>query len=174
LILSRTVEIFGRTKYCKIEPFILFSTRWFQFFHVFVLDRVSAFQPRMIVGTEWMIDAAGCSDEALRDVEQLRAVFQRIIAELHLQVVGEMAWQKFPPPGGVTGIALLTESHLTTHTYPEFGVATFNLYCCRTRPSWPWADRLREMLGAQEVRVQVIERRAPAADEQQATAGGIS
>jgi S-adenosylmethionine decarboxylase len=120
----------------------------------------------MIVGTEWMIDAAGCRAEALRDLEQLRAVFHRLIAELDLQVVGETVWQKFPPPGGVTGLALLTESHLTCHTYPEFGVATFNLYCCRTRPTWPWSERLAEMLGAEHVQVRVLMRHAPAAGEE--------
>jgi S-adenosylmethionine decarboxylase len=119
----------------------------------------------MIVGTEWVIDAAGCREGSLRDLAQLRSVFQRIICELNLQVIGEPAWHTFPPPGGVTGLALLTESHLTCHTYPEFSVATFNLYCCRARPMWPWDERLREMLGAQDVRVRVLERRAPANDE---------
>jgi S-adenosylmethionine decarboxylase len=112
----------------------------------------------MIVGTEWMIDAAGCRAAALSDLESLRAFFDRIIAELNLQVLGEPTWQKFPPPGGITGMLLLTESHLTCHTYPEFGVATFNLYCCRQRPAWPWEERLAEMLGAQEVRVHVQQR----------------
>lgn len=113
-----------------------------------------------------MIDAAGCREDALRDLEQLRAVFHRLIAELDLQVVGEAVWRKFPPPGGVTGLALLTESHLTCHTYPEFGVATFNLYCCRTRPTWPWAERLDEMLGAQDVQVRVLMRQAPVAGDE--------
>lgn len=112
----------------------------------------------MIVGTEWIIDATGCDANALADLENLRTLFRRVIAELDLQVVGEVVWQKFSPPGGVTGLALLTESHLTCHTYPEFGVATFNLYCCRARPPWPWQDRLSEMLGAQEVRVRVLRR----------------
>ena len=115
----------------------------------------------MIVGTEWVVDAAGCRAEALCDLEKLRAVFQRVIAELNLQLVGEPAWRQFPPPGGVTGLALLTESHLTCHTYPEFGVATFNLYCCRTRPAWPWRERLSELLGAHEVHVRVLQRQAP-------------
>ena len=78
--------------------------------------------------------------------------------ELNLQVVGEMLWQQFPEPGGVTGLALLSESHLACHTYPEYGVATFNLYCCRARPEWPWAERLSEMLGARAVKVQAVER----------------
>lgn len=120
----------------------------------------------MIVGTEWIIDAAGCERDALCDVNCLRAVFNRIIAELGLQVIGDIAWHKFPGPGGVTGIVMLTESHLACHTYPEFNVATFNLYCCRTRPDWRWAEVLTEMLGASEVTVRVIVRRVAASSSQ--------
>ena len=74
------------------------------------------------------------------------------------QVVGEIRWHQFPPPGGITGLALLSESHLTCHTYPEFRAATFNLYCCRNRDSWSWETTLKEMLGATEVNVRVFER----------------
>ena len=112
----------------------------------------------MLVGKEWIIDASGCRADDLRDVQRLRAVFQRVIDELCLQVVGEQLWRQFPSPGGVTGLALLTESHLTCHTYPEFSLATFNLYCCRPRPDWPWVERLQDMLGAKEVHVRVVSR----------------
>jgi S-adenosylmethionine decarboxylase len=115
----------------------------------------------LTVGTEWLIEAAGCDARRLRDVEALRAVFARAVAELGLCVVGEQLWHKFPGEGGVTGLAMLTESHLACHTYPEFGTATFNLYCCRERPAWGWAERLGEMLGAREVRVRRVRRTAP-------------
>ncbi|HEV2704471.1 MAG TPA: S-adenosylmethionine decarboxylase [Pyrinomonadaceae bacterium] len=114
----------------------------------------------LIVGTEWLVDASNCDPEALRDVGRLRAVFERAIAELELRVVGLPFWHKFPEPGGVTGLALLSESHLACHTYPEFGTATFNLYCCRARPRWNWEAILRETLGATSVSVRVVERRA--------------
>jgi len=112
----------------------------------------------MIVGTEWLVDATGCDGDSLRDLEALRALFDRIMTELALIAVGQPVWHRFPSPGGVTGIVLLTESHLACHTYPEYGIATFNLYCCRTRPDWAWDDRLREALGANRVIVRVIER----------------
>ena len=112
----------------------------------------------MIVGKEWIIDASGCRADDLRDVNRLRAVFARVIDELGLQVVGEQLWRQFPGPGGVTGLALLSESHLTCHTYPEFSSATFNLYCCRARPDWPWFERLQEMLNARDVSIRVVER----------------
>jgi S-adenosylmethionine decarboxylase len=115
------------------------------------------------VGTEWLIEASGCDAEALRDVGRLRRVFERAVRELGLRVVGEPLWHKFPGEGGATGLAMLTESHLACHTYPEFGAATFNLYCCRERPEWPWAERLREMLGAETVSVRRVRREPPAA-----------
>ena len=112
----------------------------------------------LTVGTEWLVEASGCDASRLRDAEALRAVFARAVSELGLRVVGEAHWHKFPGEGGVTGLALLTESHLACHTYPEFGVATFNLYCCRERATWPWDERLREMLGATGVRVRRLAR----------------
>lgn len=114
----------------------------------------------MIVGTEWLVDANGCTPEALRNLELLQAVFQRVISDLNLRVVGEIVWHRFPSPGGVTGMALLSESHLACHTYPEHGLATINLYCCRTRPEWPWREQLSELLGAREVNVRAIKRSA--------------
>ena len=117
----------------------------------------------LIVGTEWLVEASGCDAESLRDAERLRALVASIVRELDLRVVGQPQWHKFPGEGGVTGLVLLSESHLACHTYPEFGVATFNLYCCRARPEWPWGARLREMLGARGVKVSRVRRDAPEA-----------
>ena len=101
---------------------------------------------------------AGATAAALADLDRLRAVFQRVIRDLDLNVLGEIAWHQFDHPGGVSGLALLSESHLACHTYPEFRAATFNLYCCRERTSWSWETTLKEMLGATEVNVRVFER----------------
>jgi len=112
----------------------------------------------MTLGTEWLIEASGCDGAALADLDRLRAVFNRVIHDLDLNVLGEIQWHQFDHPGGVSGLALLSESHLTCHTYPEFRAATFNLYCCRERASWTWETTLKEMLGATEVKVRVFER----------------
>jgi S-adenosylmethionine decarboxylase len=126
----------------------------------------------LTVGTEWLIEASGCDEEAQRDVARLRGVFARAVAELDLRILGEQHWHKFPGEGGATGLAMLTESHLACHTYPEFRVATFNLYCCRERPEWPWAERLGEMLGATEVSVRAVRRETPATFESPAARDG--
>ena len=111
----------------------------------------------MIVGTEWLIEAAGCDKALLRNEAAIRAILDQVIADLGLKAVGEV-WHKFPGEGGVTGLLALTESHLACHTYPEHQTATFNLYCCRTRPEWDWEANLKTALGASAVNVTKIER----------------
>lgn len=112
----------------------------------------------MIVGTEWLVEAKGCDEDLLRNEEVLRQAFASIIADLGLKTVGKEIWHKFPGEGGVTGLVALTESHLACHTYPEYKIATFNLYCCKDRPEWDWKEKLCELIGAKDVSVTKIER----------------
>ena len=106
----------------------------------------------MIVGTEWLVEAAGCNGDLLRDEELVREVINRVIADLGLHSIDSI-WHAFEGEGGVTGLVALTESHLACHTYPEYGTATFNLYCCRTRPDWDWEANLMSSLEARTVTV---------------------
>lgn len=123
----------------------------------------------MIVGTEWLIEATGCDADALRDEQRLRFIMSTVVADLGLRVI-DSVWHKFDGEAGVTGLIALTESHLACHTYPEYGTATFNLYCCRTRPEWDWEKHLTSVLSAASVSVNRIERgEAPTALSQ---AGG--
>jgi len=121
----------------------------------------------MIVGTEWLIEATGCNQHALRDENAIRSVMSGVIADLGLRSIGSV-WHKFEGEGGVTGLVALTESHLACHTYPEHQTATFNLYCCRTRPEWDWDTNLKTALGASNVTVTKIDRGNPISQ----TAGG--
>jgi S-adenosylmethionine decarboxylase len=111
----------------------------------------------MLVGVEWLVEAAGCDADALRDEVRLKGLFDAAIYDLGLRSVGAV-WHKFPGEGGVTGMVALTESHLACHTYPEYGTATFNLYCCRERPEWDWDGNLKRALAATVVTVTRFER----------------
>lgn len=114
--------------------------------------------PPFDVGLEWLVDAHGCDPAALRDPARLDGLFTRAVDELGLHPLAPAQFHVFPTPGGVTGMLLLSESHLTCHSFPEHGFAAINLFCCRPRPDWPWPERLAELIGATRVSVQRIER----------------
>ncbi len=128
----------------------------------------------MIVGTEWLIEATGCDADRLRDETALRRIMDLVIADLGLKAIGSV-WHTFDGEGGVTGLIALTESHLACHTYPEHGTATFNLYCCRTRPEWDWQGHLVDELGAERVSITKIQRgESIVSDRKFESAGGRS
>jgi len=107
----------------------------------------------LTTGAEWIVDARGCIEEGLRRLSSVQDFCGLVIRELSLQVVGEAQWHQFAAPGGVTGLYLLTESHLAVHTFPELGLITLNLYCCRPRQEFDWTAALESHFGSTDVRV---------------------
>jgi S-adenosylmethionine decarboxylase len=116
-------------------------------------------QPPVVdLGVEYVVDAKGCDPDKLRSLPALQRLFDDLLADLSLVVAAAPVWHVFPEPAGITGLVLLTESHLTIHTYPDERVATINLYCCRPRATWPWDQQLRAHLGARDVQVRTLRR----------------
>ena len=109
-------------------------------------------------GCEWLIEACGCSAETLRSKESLRELFAELVRGLDLHPVGEATWHQFAENGGITGLALLQESHLACHTFPEFGALCLNVFCCRQRPDWEFEAYLKAAFAAQQVTVRRLER----------------
>ncbi|HXE80291.1 MAG TPA: S-adenosylmethionine decarboxylase [Vicinamibacterales bacterium] len=121
-------------------------------------EGVGSAPPVVQVGVEYVVDARGCDPEALQSLSRLQRLFSTVLDELSLHPVAPPVWHVFPGEGGVTGMVLLSESHLTIHTYPEAGSAAIDLYCCRSNAEWPWKERLPQILGAREVQVRILRR----------------
>ncbi len=115
-------------------------------------------------GCEWVVEAHGCDSAPLCDVPKLKELFATIIADLSLRAVAEPSWHQFPGAAGVTGLCLLSESHLACHTFPEYGSICLNLFCCRPRPEWDFKGYLQREFDARSVQVRRIERPYGAAE----------
>jgi S-adenosylmethionine decarboxylase len=109
-------------------------------------------------GREWIVEGFGCDPSRLADADTLRALFDRLVGDLSLNPVGEPVWHVFPPPGGVTGLWLLAESHLACHTFPEHGSLCINLFCCTPRPDWDFESGLSDLFDADRVVVRRLAR----------------
>jgi S-adenosylmethionine decarboxylase len=112
----------------------------------------------MLDGQEWVVEAYGCDPAALRELAKLQALFEELIADLALHPVESPIWHQFPGPGGITGLALLAESHLACHTFPEHGTLCLNVFCCRPRKRWDFETRLQGLFRASSVVTRLIER----------------
>lgn len=111
-----------------------------------------------MTGSEWVVEAHGCDPVRLADPGAMRALFDAMTSELSLNPVGDALWHRFPGPGGITGMLLLAESHLTVHTFPEHASLCINLFCCTPRQPWAWESRLHDLAGATTVHVRMLKR----------------
>jgi S-adenosylmethionine decarboxylase len=64
--------------------------------------------------------------QVLTEMQQCKALFEKLILELELSKVGE-TYYSFDG-GGFTATVCLTESHAAIHTWPEFSKATFDVF----------------------------------------------
>lgn len=68
--------------------------------------------------------------DVLNDLDILRSAMVEAVNRCGATIVGEN-FIKFTPQG-VTGVLVLSESHLSIHTYPEEGFAAIDCYTCGT------------------------------------------
>lgn len=64
--------------------------------------------------------------EQLSNAVAFKHLVDKLIEQLNLAKVGEV-YHEFDS-GGFTAVVCLTESHLSIHTWPEFGIATFDVF----------------------------------------------
>jgi len=80
------------------------------------------------LGRHILCEVHGCDPKVLDD----RKAIEQIMVEAALGAgaeVREVAFHKFSPQG-VSGVVVISESHLTIHTWPELGYAALDVFTC--------------------------------------------
>ena len=113
-----------------------------------------------------LLELYRCDSEKLNDESFLRCTLNRS-AKLAKATVLNLISNKFEPQG-VTAIALLAESHISIHTWPESNYSAVDIFTCGQNMQPDVASQfLIEALNAEEHFLRVIERNPPSAVSQQ-------
>ena len=109
-----------------------------------------------------LLELYRCESEKLNDESFLRCTLNRA-AKLAKATVLNLISNKFDPQG-VTAIALLAESHISIHTWPESSYSAVDIFTCGQNMMPEVASQyLIEALKAEEHFLRVIERNPPVA-----------
>lgn len=79
-------------------------------------------------GKHMLAELTGMSREVLDDEHRLRRTLRSALARANASVLSVVS-KRFEPQG-VTVVALLSESHASVHTYPEFGAMFVDVFTC--------------------------------------------
>ncbi|MGM8215570.1 adenosylmethionine decarboxylase [Bacillaceae bacterium W0354] len=80
------------------------------------------------IGRHVIAELWECSEEKLNDMEYIEKLFVDAALKAGAEV-REVAFHKFAPQG-VSGVVIISESHLTIHSFPEHGYASIDVYTC--------------------------------------------
>ena len=109
-----------------------------------------------------LLELYRCDSEKLNDESFLRCTLNRA-AKLANATVLNLISNKFEPQG-VTAIALLAESHISIHTWPESNYSAVDIFTCGQNMLPELASQyLIKALKANEHFLRVIERNPPSA-----------
>jgi S-adenosylmethionine decarboxylase len=109
------------------------------------------------IGHHYIAEASGCDPDVIGKVEVVERILVRA-AEIAGVQVWSISFHRFNP-NGVSGVVVISESHLSLHTWPEFGYVALDIFTCgdtaKPEKAVQWA--LREF-GANNVHITEVTR----------------
>jgi S-adenosylmethionine decarboxylase len=82
------------------------------------------------LGKHLLLELYDCDQTILDNLNTLRDILLNAAIESGATVLGE-SFHQFSPCG-ISGVVIIAESHLTIHTWPEYGYAAADIFTCGT------------------------------------------
>ena len=111
------------------------------------------------VGSHILADFWGCRFEILDNEDYIMKSLYQAAQAANMTILGEQR-HKFQPQG-FTGILLLSESHISIHTYPEDSYAAIDVFTCGSGMTEKAIAFLRKALNPVEVKEVNVTRGIP-------------
>jgi S-adenosylmethionine decarboxylase len=80
------------------------------------------------IGHHYIVEASGCNPKIIGSVQKVQEILVKA-AEIAGAKVWAISFSKFPP-SGVSGVVVISESHISTHTWPEMRYCALDIYTC--------------------------------------------
>ena len=109
------------------------------------------------MASQLLADLYGCDEKILDSEEKIRDLARYVVDKIGSEIVEECV-HKFEYIG-VTYFAVITTSHFSVHTWPEYGYAAVDVFSCGEEVTDKISDLLKEAFGATEIRVEKCERK---------------
>ena len=102
-------------------------------------------------GTHLIVDVYGGSN--LDDLEHVESAMREAVEAAHATLL-HIHLHHFTPNGGISGVAVLAESHISIHTWPERGYAALDVFMCGEANPHATIEILRKAFGPERIAVE--------------------
>jgi S-adenosylmethionine decarboxylase len=107
---------------------------------------------KVFAGTHLIIEVV--DGRGLDDEHRIQTAFRDCVSACGATLL-HIHTHKFSPQG-VSRVAVLAESHISVHTWPEIGYGAFDVFMCGDADPWKAVDVLRQHFQAGDIRVKEL------------------
>ncbi|MGY6411361.1 MAG: adenosylmethionine decarboxylase [Alkalilacustris sp.] len=107
---------------------------------------------RVFAGTHLIIEVV--NGHGLDDEARIQQAFRDCVDQCGATLL-HIHTHKFSPQG-VSGVAVLAESHISVHTWPEIGYGAFDVFMCGDADPWRAVGVLQAAFATSDVRVREL------------------
>ncbi len=111
---------------------------------------------RIALPNHVVFDLYGVDPGVANDLEAIRGLSRKVVERLRSDMVGEV--YKVLEPQGIIYVALLLQSHVSIHTWPEIGYVAMDVYTCGEVPVTEIVDDVVAFFRPKRYRVSFISR----------------
>ncbi len=80
------------------------------------------------LGVHLLVELKDCNKALLNDIRKIEEILVSAAKEAKATII-ESRFHQFNP-FGISGVVIIAESHLTIHTWPEYGFAAVDIFTC--------------------------------------------
>ncbi len=92
---------------------------------------------KKFLGNHWIVQYSGCTKKGdsdkliINDSTKMLKIMEDVAKRVGAKILHSYTYQFSPQ--GVTAVVVISESHLSIHTWPEWNVAAFDFFTCNPK-----------------------------------------
>ena len=112
------------------------------------------------LGRHILAEFSGCDRNLLNDLQTIESILKEAARQSRATIV-DTVFHRYNPHG-VSGVVVIAESHISIHTWPEYGYAAADFFTCGDQVDpWKACQYLQEKLHSQDMSTREIQRGIP-------------
>lgn len=113
-----------------------------------------------ILGRHLIVEYSGCERSKLDNIELIEEYLKEAVRKSGATIVRSV-FHRYNPQG-ISGVVVIAESHLSIHTWPEYGYAAVDFFTCgNSVDPYKAHEHMKKMLGAANADVRDMNRGIP-------------
>jgi len=108
-------------------------------------------------GTHLIIEVWKAKSKPLSSLSTIKRILQEAIKSCKVTPL-KIDLHKFPSSGGVSGVAIIKESHLSIHTWPEYNYAAIDIFVCGNVNPYKVIPVLKKSFETEHIQIMEIKR----------------